>query len=239
MPQRVVAGVGILDREAEPAAKRILQRTERSIRLDHQPGRIERSSGYRTAERNRRRDRPRRMRRELVGKAAHEGAAEIRTRPQFGQRRRVRMVDHAQIDSTGVARASANNSCQAAAAPGSTEYIRALATQAMAVSSRETKPLADAEPLRFLQHARDPTRYRTGTGRDARTGWSRHRFPVPASGRPRSARVRHAASPPRACRPRHAPAGCRTCRPCTGPNRRPRALLMMSVSDSSMALMVP
>ena len=77
------------------------------------------------------------MFRELKGKAAHEGAAKIGARPEFGQRQRKRVIDHAQIDMPLSRASHANNSFQADAAAGIDRIHPCIREIGHGVSSRE------------------------------------------------------------------------------------------------------
>src|ERR1700676_4191121 len=52
VPKRIIAGMGILDRVSEPAAKRVLQRTKFRIFPDDEAGVVDRPPADRRSERN-------------------------------------------------------------------------------------------------------------------------------------------------------------------------------------------
>ena len=110
----------------------------------------------------------------------------------------------------------------------------------VSMRTRVAQPLADAHALRLVEHRCTERDVADATARGARAGSSRRRARGPASGRRRSGPARRAGCSPSAC-------PLSTCAR-SAPNGRPlrhwpqsstTILSMMSVSESSTALIVP
>ena len=133
MPQRVVTGMGILDRISEPGAERVLERMELRIRAYDEARSVDRLSRNRRSSGNGGCDRLRPHRGKRIGKAAHESRRRDR-RASRARRAATETHGRSHADRRCDSRASQpNSSFHAEAAAGLTEYIRAFATYGIGI----------------------------------------------------------------------------------------------------------